>query len=155
MTLYRQLFIGISLLFFVLLAGVQAIYLANSRSQLQAQLSSQAQDTATALALRLAVLGSLSDQLLVETTVNPVFDRGYFREISVVSVDGRVVVRKVLPPAQGDVPAWFTALLPIETHTCNFVKQSVKCQVRCQARRTCGHKNDQRACVFHPRPGKA
>lgn len=114
MTLYKQLFIGVSLLFFVLLAGVEAIYLANSRTQLQDQLSSQAQDAATALALRLALLGDLTDLVLVETMLNPVFDRGYFREISVVSADGRTLVRKVLPSAQGDVPAWFTRLLPIQ-----------------------------------------
>lgn len=114
MTLHRQLFIGVSLIFFVLLAGIEAIYLANSRTQLQDQLSSQAQDAATALSLRLTTLGDLADEALVETLVNPVFDRGYFREISVVSADGRTLVRKVLPPAQGDVPAWFTRLLPIQ-----------------------------------------
>jgi diguanylate cyclase (GGDEF)-like protein len=114
MTLYRQLFIGVSLLFFVLLAGVEAIYLANSRTQLQDQLSSQAQDAATSLALRLATLRSLEDRALVETLVNPVFDRGYFQEIRVVSVGGETLVRRVLAPAQGDVPGWFTRLFPLD-----------------------------------------
>ncbi|MBC7802995.1 MAG: hypothetical protein H7Y16_03880, partial [Candidatus Parcubacteria bacterium] len=103
MTLYRQLIIGVSLLFFVLLAGVEAIYLANSRAQLQEQLSSQAQDAATSLAMRLATLKSLEDRALVETLVNPFFDRGYFSEIRVVSVGGEALVRRVLTPAQGDV----------------------------------------------------
>ena len=49
MTLHKQLFIGVSLLFFVLLAGVEAIYLANSHAQIQDQLSSQAQDAASKL----------------------------------------------------------------------------------------------------------
>lgn len=114
MTLYRQLFIGVSLLFFVLLAGVEAIYLANARTQIQDQLSSQAQDAATSLALRLATLKSLEDRTLAETLVNPVFDRGYFREIRVVSVSGETLVRRVLPPALGDVPEWFTRLFPLE-----------------------------------------
>ena len=39
--------------------------------------------------------------------------RGYFREIRVLSVGGETVVRKVLAPAQGDVPEWFTRLLPL------------------------------------------
>src|SRR5512132_2628855 len=103
MTLQRQLIIGVSLLFFVLLAGVEAIYLVNSRAQLQDQLGSQAQDAATALALRLALLPDLSDEVMVETMLNPVFDRGYYREIRVVSTDGRTLVRKVLPAAPGDV----------------------------------------------------
>ena len=114
MTLYRQLFIGVSLLFFVLLAGVEAIYLANSRAQIQDQLSSQAQDAATSLALRLATLKNLDDRALVETLINPVFDRGYFREIRVVSVSGEVLVRRVFEPAQGDVPDWFTRFFPLD-----------------------------------------
>lgn len=114
MTLYRQLFIGVSLLFFVLLAGVEAIYLANARAQIQEQLGSQAQDAATSIALQLATLKSLEDRTLVETLVNPVFDRGYFREIRVVSVGGEVLVRRVLAPAQGDVPEWFARLLPLD-----------------------------------------
>ena len=114
MTLYRQLFIGVSLLFFVLLAGVEAIYLANSRAQIQEQLSSQAQDAATSLALRLATLKSLDDRALVETLINPVFDRGYFREIRVVSASGDVLVRRVFEPAQGDVPDWFMRFFPLE-----------------------------------------
>ena len=114
MTLYKQLIVGVSLLFFVLLAGVEAIYLANSRAQLQDQLSSQAQDAATSLAMRLATLKSLEDRALVETLVNPFFDRGYFREIRVVSVGGEAIVRRVLTPAQGDVPEWFTRVFPLD-----------------------------------------
>ncbi len=114
MTLFRQLILGVSLLFFVLLAGVEAIYLANSRVQLQEQLASQAQDAATSLALRLATLGSLEDRALVETLVNPLFDRGYFQEIRIVSVGGETLARRTLARAQGDVPEWFTRLFPIE-----------------------------------------
>ena len=113
MTLFRQLIVGVSLVFFVLLAGVEAISLANARVQLQEQLGSQAQDAATSLALRLATLGNLEDRALIETLLNPVFDRGYFQEIRVLSVDGGTVARKVLPSAQGAVPEWFTRLFPI------------------------------------------
>ena len=113
MTLFRQLILGVSLVFFVLLAGVETIYLANARVQLQEQMSSQAQEAATSLALRLATLGSLDNKVLIETLLNPVFDRGYFQEIRVLSASGETVVRKVLSPSQGDVPAWFTQLFPI------------------------------------------
>ena len=114
MTLFRQLLLGVSALFFVLLAGVETIYLLNARTQLQDQLASQAQDAATSLALRLAAFNSLEDRLLVETLLNPVFDRGYFQELSVVSVGGETLVRKTLPLAQGNVPEWFTRLFPLE-----------------------------------------
>ena len=113
MTLFRQLIVGVSLLFFVLLAGVEAIYLANARVQLQEQLGSQAQDAATTLALRLGTLGNLEDRALIETLLNPVFDRGYFQEIRVLSAGGEVVARKLLSASRGDVPEWFTVLFPI------------------------------------------
>ncbi|HTP63707.1 MAG TPA: EAL domain-containing protein [Burkholderiales bacterium] len=113
MTLYRQLLLGVSALFFVLLAGVEAIYLSNSRQQFEQQLASVAQDAATALALRLGGLKDLKDRTLVETMLNPVFDRGYFQEIRVLSLDGETLVRRTLPPATGDVPAWFAKLFPL------------------------------------------
>jgi diguanylate cyclase (GGDEF)-like protein len=113
MTLIKQLILGVSLVFFVLLAGIEAIYLANARVQLQQQLGSQAQEAATTLAMRLATLGSLENAALVETLLNPVFDRGYFQEIRVLSANGETVVRKALPPGQGDVPAWFMQMFPI------------------------------------------
>ena len=113
MTLFRQLITGVSVLFFVLLAGVEAIYLANARTQLQDQLASQAQDAATTLALRLATLGSLEDRTLIETLLSPVFDRGYYQEIRVLSPGGDTLALKVLPPRPGGVPAWFAQLFPI------------------------------------------
>ncbi len=113
MTLFKQLILGVSLVFLVLLAGIEAIYLANARVQLREQMGSQAQEAATTLAMRLAPLGSLENTALIETLLNPVFDRGYFQEIRVLSTSGETVVRKVLPPGQGDVPAWFMHLFPI------------------------------------------
>ena len=113
MTLFRQLILGVSLLFFGSLAGIEAIYLVNARTQLQEQLGAQAQDAATSLSIRLAALGSLQDKVLVETMVNPVFDRGYFEEIRVVSASGEILVRKSLPLGMGEVPPWFVSLFPI------------------------------------------
>ena len=113
MTLFKQMFIGVSILFFVLLAGVEAIDLANSRKHLQNQLAANAQEVATILALRLGTLGELEDSALIEAVVSPVFDRGYFQEIRVLSVSGETLVRKVLAPSQSDVPEWFTRAFPL------------------------------------------
>jgi diguanylate cyclase (GGDEF)-like protein len=113
MTLFRQLTTGVSVLFFVLLVGVEAIYIANARTQLREQLGAQAQDAATTLALRLATLGSLEDRAHVEALLGPVFDRGYFQEIRVLAPGGEDIARKALSPAQGDVPEWFTRLFPL------------------------------------------
>jgi diguanylate cyclase (GGDEF)-like protein len=113
MTLFRQLFAGSALLFLVLLLGVEGIYLANARLYLQQQLESHSQDAATSLSMWLGSQGSVSDRTLVETVINPVFDRGYFQSIRVVSVSGETIARKDLPLNQGDVPAWFVELFPL------------------------------------------
>jgi diguanylate cyclase (GGDEF)-like protein len=113
MTLFRQLFIGASVLFLLVLAGVEAIYLSNARLYLQQQLESHSQDGATSLSLRLATLTPFEDRALIETVVSTAFDRGYYQSIRVVSVGGATLVDKELPPAQGEVPAWFTRLFPL------------------------------------------
>ena len=113
MTLFRQLFFGASLLFLLVLAGVEAIYLSNARLYLQRQLESHSQDTATSLSLWLATLKPYGDRALMETAVNPLFDRGYYQSIRVVSISGETLVDKKLPPAQGGVPGWFAQLFPL------------------------------------------
>ena len=114
MTLFRQLFSGASLLFLLVLAGVEGIYLSNARLYLQQQLESQSQATATSLSLRLATVQPFEDRALIETVVNTSFDRGYYQSVRVVSVNGETLVEKRLAPAQGEVPAWFTKLFPLQ-----------------------------------------
>ena len=113
MTLFRQLFLGASLLFLSVLIGVEAIYLSNARVYLQQQLESHSQDAATSLALWLATVEPMEDRALIETAVNTSFDRGYYASIQVVSVSGETLVHKQLAPAQGDVPVWFARLFPL------------------------------------------
>lgn len=113
MTLFRQLYVGSACLFLVLLLGVEAIYLANARVYLQQQLDSHSQDAATSLAMWLGSRGSITDKTLVETVINPVFDRGYYQSIQVRTLAGEVVAHKELPVAEGAVPAWFVELFPL------------------------------------------
>lgn len=113
MTLFKQLFFGASLLFLLVLAGVEAIYLSNARLYVQQQLESHSQDAATSLSLWLATVQPFDDRALIETVVNSTFDRGYYQSIRVVSVSGETLVAKQLAPAQGEVPVWFTRLFPL------------------------------------------
>jgi diguanylate cyclase (GGDEF)-like protein len=113
MTLFRQLFLGASLLFLLVLAGVEAIYLSNARLYVQQGLESQSQEAATSLALWLGTVKPFEDRALIETVVNASFDRGYYQSIRVVSVSGETLVAKQLAPAQGEVPVWFTWLFPL------------------------------------------
>ena len=114
MSLLRQLFLSVSAVFLLVLAGVQVIYVLNARSFLQQQLESHAQDAATALGVSLAPAMLAGDRALMETAVGPVFDRGFFESIKVISPHGEVVVEKVLARRPPEVPAWFAALVVLE-----------------------------------------
>lgn len=113
MTLFRQLFIGTSIAFLVLLALVESIYIANARLYMQEQLTSHAQDVATSLGLVLPPALAEKDVLLAEITVNAVFDRGFYQSIVVVSAKGEKLIEKNLAPTPHGVPVWFTQLFPM------------------------------------------
>lgn len=114
MTLFKQVFVGVSLGFMVVLLGIQWISLSNARAYMQQQLASHAQDTATSLGMSLAAALQSGDSVLATTVVSPVFDRGFYRAIRIVSVKGETLVDKQLPPTPPDVPRWFADLVVLE-----------------------------------------
>lgn len=109
MTLTRQLFTGIIATFIVLLVGIEGIYLHSARSNLERQLDSHANETATALSLSIGSRMRSLDPGLVNTIANPIFDRGHFELIEVRGVDGSVVFTRRLGHTEQVVPAWFAA----------------------------------------------
>lgn len=113
MTLFRQLFIGTSIAFLVLLGLVESIYIVNARLYMQEQLTSHAQDVATSLGLVLPPALAEKDVLLAEITVNAVFDRGFYQSIVVLNTKGEKLIEKTLAPAPAGVPVWFTRVFPM------------------------------------------
>ncbi|MBI5658886.1 MAG: EAL domain-containing protein [Nitrosomonadales bacterium] len=114
MTLFKQLFVAVSLGFLFLLAGIEAIYIGNARVYLQEQLASHSQDAATSLGMVLPAAMDGGDAVRAETTVAAVFDRGFYRSIRVISPQGKTVVIRELSPAPPDVPQWFAFLIRLE-----------------------------------------
>jgi len=117
MTLGRQLFIGLSIIFALLVLGVESIFVQNARRYLQQQLDAHAQETATALALSLGQGMKAPDTALAETLINPVFDRGHFASIRLIGMDGRPIVSRELGSMPDEVPAVVMRLLPFEAPT--------------------------------------
>lgn len=117
MTLGRQLFIGLSIIFALLVLGIETIFVLNARHYLQQQLEAHAQETATSLALSLGQGLTAPDAALAETFVNPVFDRGHFASITLRGVNGDPIVTRELGQLRDGVPVWFKALLPLESPT--------------------------------------
>lgn len=115
MTLYRQLLLFTLFLFSILLFGVWIEKLYSTRTFLVNQLESHAQDTATSLGLSLSPVLAEGDISSVDTMMNAVFDRGYYRRITLEDVYGKVVTERVLKVEYEGVPDWFVELIPVKT----------------------------------------
>jgi EAL domain-containing protein (putative c-di-GMP-specific phosphodiesterase class I)/GGDEF domain-containing protein len=114
MTLARLLIAGMSLVFLLVLAGVEVIAVRNAQRFLQEQLDAHAHETATSLALTLGALMEAPERALAETVINPVFDRGYFSRVALVAAGGETILERRLEPAANSVPAWFRGAFPLE-----------------------------------------
>lgn len=115
MTLYRQLLIFTLLLFLILFAGSWLAKLQSTRSFLMEQLESHAQDTATSLGLSLSPHMAERDMPTVETMINAVFDRGYYRIVRLDDLKQNPLIDRQLTVTIEKVPSWFVRLIPIET----------------------------------------
>ena len=113
MPLIRQIWLlvlGSLLLAFVASMGVTFV---STRDTLQTQLQLKNSDNATSLALALSQ--QRGEQSLMELLLSAQFDTGYYQEVRLVAADGRTLFTReaVLTPVHA--PAWFAALLPIES----------------------------------------
>lgn len=115
MTLYRQLLIFTLLLFLILFAGSWLAKLQSTRSFLLEQLESHAQDTATSLGLSLSPHMAEHDMPTIETMINAVFDRGYYRIIRLDDLEQNTLTKRQLDVIIENVPSWFIRMIPIET----------------------------------------
>lgn len=114
MTLYRQLVIFTLLLFLILFTGTWFAKLKSTRSFLVDQLESHAQDTATSLGLSISQYVIEEDMAVVESMINAVFDRGYYRVVRFIDTDGNVLIDRVLDVKIEHVPQWFIRLIPLK-----------------------------------------
>jgi hypothetical protein len=115
MTLYRQLLIFTLVLFFLLFTGTWFAKLESTRSFLIDQLESHAQDTATSLGLSISQYSLEHEDSAIETMVNAVFDRGYYRVVRYTDAQQNIIYDRVLDVTIENVPQWFIRLIPLET----------------------------------------
>ena len=114
-SLKRLLVVMLALVFLFLGILLLIANLAHTREFLARQLQSHAQDEATALALNLAPALAEGDRARVASTVDALFDSGYFLRILVSDPDGgRLLLREQAPRVE-EVPAWFIGLVPLAT----------------------------------------
>lgn len=114
MTLKRQLFIVLTILLLLLLAGIFAVTVNHARDYVQQQMHVHAQDTATSLGLSIAPALGNKDIAMVETMVDAIFDRGYYRELTLRGPQGELLVSRHRNPPPQRVPQWFVNWLSID-----------------------------------------
>jgi diguanylate cyclase (GGDEF)-like protein len=115
MTLYRQLIIFTLALFLILFIGTWFAKLETTRSFLVDQLESHAQDTATSLGLSITQHMVNKDMPMIESMINAVFDRGYYRVIQLKDTKETVLIERNLDVTIENVPPWFIRWVRLET----------------------------------------
>ena len=115
MTLYRQLVIFTLVLFLILFTGTLLVKFESTRSFLMDQLESHAQDTATSLGVSISQYSTENDLPAIESMINAVFDRGYYRIVRYTDTNGNILIDRALDITIENVPQWFISLVPLKT----------------------------------------
>ncbi len=114
MSLVNQLIAAIFAVLIGLVSGTLYIMSESSRSILQDQLESHAQDSATHLGLYLGPFMAEDDSATVETAVNAIFDSGFYQRIIVTNAEQGILFEKSTPPEiSSDIPQWFQEMVQI------------------------------------------
>ena len=114
MTLYRQIAISIILLLILGFLGSMIISTNNLRTFLVTQLESHAQDTATSLGLSISPHMQAQDLPIMTSMVDAIFDRGDYRNISVVAINGELLIERSNPVTPEHVPDWFINTISLQ-----------------------------------------
>jgi hypothetical protein len=87
----------------------------NIKSYLEGESQVHAQDTATSLGLSLSPYLVDEKDPVLETMINAIFDRGYYKEIKLINVEGKALVTLSNNEAIEGVPTWFLRNVPMQT----------------------------------------
>ncbi|MGB0467714.1 MAG: bifunctional diguanylate cyclase/phosphodiesterase [Pontibacterium sp.] len=114
MSLVKQLTITVFTATLLLLSGSLYLMSGSSKNMLLNQLESHGQDAATHLGLYLAPAIAGKDKAAIETTVNAIFDSGFYQRIDINDAEGTILFSKTTPPRiDEDIPEWFVNLVHI------------------------------------------
>jgi EAL domain-containing protein (putative c-di-GMP-specific phosphodiesterase class I)/GGDEF domain-containing protein len=113
MTLMRQIGWLLAAVLLLALAGAVGVNLHAARDTLQTQLRVKNSDNAQSLALALSQ--QRGDAALMELLLGAQFDTGFYRHVRLLRADGAVAFERNGPAKPSDAPAWFAAMLPIES----------------------------------------
>jgi EAL domain-containing protein (putative c-di-GMP-specific phosphodiesterase class I)/GGDEF domain-containing protein len=87
----------------------------NIRSYLEGESQIHAQDTATSLGLSLSSYMVEETDPIIETTMNAIFDMGYYQEIKLVNVENQPLITLTNKKKFEAVPDWFVETISMKT----------------------------------------
>lgn len=114
MSLFKQMAIMLTLFLGVILASVMVLNFKSATEFVQNQLYTDAKNTAHSLGLSLSKVADPTDPSTMETMINAIFDSGYYQQIRLVDIDGKVIYLRENDVRVSDVPQWFIHNVTIE-----------------------------------------
>ncbi|MFT6956898.1 MAG: diguanylate cyclase (GGDEF)-like protein [Halieaceae bacterium] len=112
MSLFKQLWLAITLMLTLIFIGSCLVSTLSARSYLEQQLTMKNADNASALALSLTQQGA--DEVMLELTLSVQFDTGFYEMISLTDAEGNTAITRIDDQSLNDAPAWFIAMFPID-----------------------------------------
>jgi len=112
MSLYRRLWIAISLIMLLSFIGSFVLSNLSSRQYFEQQLALKNMDNANALALLLS--SSEMDPLSRELLITAQFDTGHYQFIRFINPDGETVLERIDDRVDKSYPAWLADAFPID-----------------------------------------
>jgi len=119
MSLSKQLLILISALFLMIFSVNFVLSFNNIKSYLEGEAAVHAQDTATSLGVSLSPYMVDVTDPTIETTMNAIFDMGYYQEITLVDVEDKPLVTLKNNQLVEGVPAWFISAISMQSAVAN------------------------------------
>ncbi|NQY50342.1 MAG: EAL domain-containing protein [Colwellia sp.] len=99
-----SLVIGIALITFI---GASWVSVDTTRTYLNDQMKSHAQDAATSVGLSISPYMDGENSMIVETMIVAIFDSGYYQKVSLIDVDDKVMMSRENNRVIDGVPSWF------------------------------------------------
>ncbi len=115
MSLKQQILTLVAIVLGLAYVGTLYISIKSTQDYLNNQLSVHAQDTATSLGLSLAPVIRKQDLAQANSMIDVIFDRGYFKYISLDAWQGSFKIKRELDVWTAKAPDWFVKLLALDT----------------------------------------
>ena len=105
-----SLVIGIALITFI---GASWVSVDTTRTYLNEQMKSHAQDAATSVGLSISPYMDAENLIIAETMIVAIFDSGYYQKVSLADVDANIIMSRENNRVIDGVPTWFVNLFEL------------------------------------------